>query len=647
MDEKSTEDNTQYINILVLHENEHFGVVSLYLNKKSPLRCRVRSKKAELLFLNKKDIYDISQSYPQIWKKINKKSIHNFLQIENLITKTLQIYYMSNGIKHELFNNEGHNDMFDIEEENSNDYTEEEADEDDKNDIEISKNLFEASENMINNMNQSYKKNFSMKNKLKLKNNDFNDEIKETSSSFYSSSSGVSNCFKNKPTLMRSLNTKKTNSVEEEINPKFTSAFLTKKSRKFFHNNSNNLSVRNSFNFDNKTTIKLTNLINENDDDFFELNKMSKIKESSEISNEIKSINENDNNMNLTPFKSFEINDEIYPNEEFIISNISKNNSDLTTISNVVNNSKKNVNNNTYNISINNVNNNNNNENKEIFFHDFIISSNEINFTIKSSYENINVLSGNKYLNDKNLQEKIKNFLVNKKGIIKKSSLQIESKKNGKKKKNKKKIFFCDEKNKYKTFNDNSPTNKKNIFNSNLSNNNISDIQSSFEEKDISKDATFKQQFLNKKNKSYHTNININNNNNNFDYIKNNSTFESKNKSNFNNISIFNLNMNNSGENNKLLNIINTNIEQNLILNEERENKSSGNNITQFLNNALNKEKNKIGDNNPINILNNKPNFLKFNSTKININNNNNNNNNNNDNNNNNFLSLKERKKVI
>ena len=645
MDEKSTEDNTQYINILVLHENEHFGVVSLYLNKKSPLRCRVRSKKAELLFLNKKDIYDISQSYPQIWKKINKKSIHNFLQIENLITKTLQIYYMSNGIKHELFNNEGHNDMFDIEEENSNDYTEE-ADEDDKNDIEISKNLFEASENMINNMNQNYKKNYSMKNKLKngLKNNDFNDEIKETSSSFYSSSSGVSNCFKNKPTLMRSLNTKKTNSVEEEINPKFTSTFLTKKSRKFFHNNSNNLSMRNSVNFDNKTTIKLTNLINENDDDFFELNKMSKIKESSEISNEIKSINENDNNMNLTPFKSFEINDEIYPNEEFIISNISKNNSDLTTISNVVNNSKKNVNNNTYNNNVNNVNNNNNNENKEIFFHDFIISSNEINFTIKSSYKNINVLSGNKYLNDKNLQEKIKNFLVNKKGIIKKSSLQIESKKNGKKKKNKKKIFFCDEKNKYKTFNDNSPTNKKNIFNSNLSNNNIIDIQSSFEEKDISKDATFKQQFLNKKNKSYHTNININNNNNNFDYIKNNSTYESKNKSNFNNISIFNLNMNNSGEN-KLLNIINTNLEQNLILNEERENKSSGNNITQFLNNALNKEKNKIGDNNPINILNNKPNFLKFNSTKININNNNNNNNN--DNNNNNFLSLKERKKVI
>ena len=443
MDEKSTEDNTQYINILVLHENEHFGVVSLYLNKKSPLRCRVRSKKAELLFLNKKDIYDISQSYPQIWKKINKKSIHNFLQIENLITKTLQIYYMSNGIKHELFNNEGHNDMFDIEEENSNDYTEE-ADEDDKNDIEISKNLFEASENMINNMNQNYKKNYSMKNKLKngLKNNDFNDEIKETSSSFYSSSSGVSNCFKNKPTLMRSLNTKKTNSVEEEINPKFTSTFLTKKSRKFFHNNSNNLSMRNSVNFDNKTTIKLTNLINENDDDFFELNKMSKIKESSETSNEIKSINENDNNMNLTPFKSFEINDEIYPNEEFIISNISKNNSDLTTISNVVNNSKKNVNNNTYNNNVNNVNNNNNNENKEIFFHDFIISSNEINFTIKSSYENINVLSGNKYLNDKNLQEKIKNFLVNKKGIIKKSSLQIESKKNGKKKKEQKKNFF-------------------------------------------------------------------------------------------------------------------------------------------------------------------------------------------------------------
>ncbi len=436
IEEKSSneeEETTQYINILVLNENEHFGIVSLYLNKKSPLRCRVRSKKAELLFLNKKDIYDISQSYPQIWKKINKKSIHNFLQIENLITKTLQIYYMSNGIKHEIFNK--NNDMFDIEEENSNDYTEEESEDKD----EISKNLYEASENMINNMNQT---------SLKNKNKEI-DEIKESSSSFYSSSSGVSN-YKNNQTLMKSLKSKK---FEDE-----KKSFLSSKNYKSKKTN----------NIDNKTTIKLSNLINENNDEFFD-----NLKFNSEISNK-----SNNENVNLTPFKSFEINDEIYPNEEFIISNISKNNSDLTTISNVINNnSKKNTNN------INN----NNNENKEIFFHDnFIISSNEINFFIESSYENINFLSGNNYINDKNLQQKIKS-LFGKKSIMKKSSLQLEIKK--KRKKNLKKIFFYDEKNKYKTFNDNDP--KKTIFNSNASNNNYtnnnSDSQSSIDESTIKK----------------------------------------------------------------------------------------------------------------------------------------------------------------
>ena len=88
-----------------------------------------------------------------------------------------------------------------------------------------------------------------------------------------------------------------------------------------------------------------------------------------------------------------------------------------------------------------------------------------INFTIKSSYENINFLSGNNYINDKNLQLKIKS-LFGKKSIMKKSSLQLEIKK--KRKKNLKKIFFYDEKNKYKTFNNNDP--KKTIFNSNASN---------------------------------------------------------------------------------------------------------------------------------------------------------------------------------
>ena len=114
--------------------------------------------------------------------------------------------------------------------------------------------------------------------------------------------------------------------------------------------------------------------------------------------------------------------------------------------------------------------------------------------------------------------------------------------------------------------------------------------------------------------------------------------------------------MNNSDEN-KLLNIINTNIEQNLILNEDRENaykKSSYNNITQFLNNAINKEKSqKFVQSNSFNFISNNNN----NESDTNNNNNNSNkniiikyntiNNNNNNNNNDNNNNKKKKKKII
>jgi hypothetical protein len=669
---KEEEDPTEYINILILHENEHFGVCSVSFNKKSPLRVRVRSKKAELLFLNKKDIFDISQSYPQIWKKINKKSIHNFQQIENLIVKTLQIYYMSNGIKHEIFNNE--NDMFDIEEENSDEsFDDEDEDEDKDDDIEISKNLNEARENMISNMNQSYKQSHSnLDEKSEDEENDINnaktinvDENKESSSSFCSSSSGVSNFYKKKTKVLTNVKSQKSLlGIGDE--QKLTGAFYSKKSfqNKFtlnsINNNNNNSFYTSNTNSNHESGYKNMKFA---DDSSIE-NKMSNIQETSSensiektiinankknLNNEDDENNENNNkNINLTPYKSFEINNEIYPNEEFIFSNISKNNSDLTTNSNQVkipkqnnnniNNNTNNNNNNNYNITIN--------ENKEILLpssksineNNFIISSNEINFFIKSSYDNINELSGNKYLKEKNLQEKVKNLVKNKKSIMIKTQTQTEKKKK-KKKNNKKKNLFIDENNNNyikNTFTTNINFNNNHSLYKKFNNNNNSDSQDS--DKEHSKND-LKINFFGKKMKSTSYNnldTNFANTNieklNSFESIKNSGTVKSDKPNNINNISIVNFSMNNN-EGNKLLNIINTNIEQNLILNEERENtynKNTGNNIAEFLNKALNKKKKKT--NSSTNLRNNldvKPQLT----TKHNHNSNN-------------FLSL-EKKKII
>ena len=96
---KKENENEKYLQILVLRENEHFGIIHIFLNKRSTLCAKVKSKKAELFYLNKNDCLEISQTYTQIWKKINEKSVTNYFQIENLVQKTLQVYYLSNGIK--------------------------------------------------------------------------------------------------------------------------------------------------------------------------------------------------------------------------------------------------------------------------------------------------------------------------------------------------------------------------------------------------------------------------------------------------------------------------------------------------------------------------------------------------------------------
>ena len=65
--------NIIYVKILWIRENEHFGDVLMFLEQRSPLRVRVRSKKGELFFLKKVDAIKISNMHQNLWKRINKK----------------------------------------------------------------------------------------------------------------------------------------------------------------------------------------------------------------------------------------------------------------------------------------------------------------------------------------------------------------------------------------------------------------------------------------------------------------------------------------------------------------------------------------------------------------------------------------------
>ena len=90
--------NKKQMNIINLRKNEHYGDILMILNERSPLTVKVKSKKAELFFLQKTDATEISNKYPNIWKRIVHKSLFNMKQIKNLIRKKIIIFCDLNGI---------------------------------------------------------------------------------------------------------------------------------------------------------------------------------------------------------------------------------------------------------------------------------------------------------------------------------------------------------------------------------------------------------------------------------------------------------------------------------------------------------------------------------------------------------------------
>ena len=95
----SKSDNKKEIKIIDLRKNEHFGDILMILNEKSPLAIKVRSKKAELFFLQKTEATEISNRYSNIWKRIVNRSLHNMKQIKNLIRKKIFLFVETNNIE--------------------------------------------------------------------------------------------------------------------------------------------------------------------------------------------------------------------------------------------------------------------------------------------------------------------------------------------------------------------------------------------------------------------------------------------------------------------------------------------------------------------------------------------------------------------
>ena len=90
------EGNYQYLKILELRKNEHFGCVFMTLNRPCPLSLQVKSKIAELFLLKKEQALNISKNYHNIWRKIYGKEFRNMIRIKKYTFSILKKYIYFN-----------------------------------------------------------------------------------------------------------------------------------------------------------------------------------------------------------------------------------------------------------------------------------------------------------------------------------------------------------------------------------------------------------------------------------------------------------------------------------------------------------------------------------------------------------------------
>ena len=379
--------NIKYIKIINIRENEHFGEVLMFTEQRSPLRLKVRSNKAELFLLKKVDAVKISIEYKNIWRRINKKSVYNFEQMKKSIQKIIEVSslnfraiesnYIENSDKHSLKND---NSSFSPNKKKKK-----------------SENINSPIINIIEKKASNQEEDTKLKEETDSREITINKKYISSTEIFSSSNSSKE----------EEKDNKKLNIFSKIIDVKINNCETASQIPIKFDENKEKIKIK--FNYRRNTgkrnkTISIK--LNKNCDFFKDVNKNNKTFINHHLTNDL--------NINLTPFKEEEINQEIYPNEIFEI-NITSRNSEFLSVNNFAkfNIGKKN---NFYNKSskiqmILDTNISDFNPKNEIKKNDEKnLITKEANFNIKSSYENLNSLSHYIYINNDNLQNKIKNF---------------------------------------------------------------------------------------------------------------------------------------------------------------------------------------------------------------------------------------------
>ena len=365
------EKRIKYVKLFYIRKGEHFGEIFMFLNKPSSFTLRVKSPKAELLLLKKIDAIEISSKYPNIWKRLNKKSFKNLINLKELVSREMIKFCGKNGIKY---------------------------------------NLSYKLDN-IKRANSTFDKKKLEKNKSKKDN--LNKKFERFKRSCFG---GISATKKNneKKIIESDCKKKKNENNNNGSNIKY-------KDSKYLVNQNNNSSILNLSSSEKDDNNNNNNLNSFKED---EINDELYIGEEfiQNINNDI-NLNVKNNHINEKMFLNLFKKDDIYNN--FETNRKDKNLNKLLNSSRRERNSKifyhksnkhilKNQNNFNIHYNINNSFNINNLPTNSIFCSNKLIISNAISFNINKIYDNLNDISKGNYKKDINFQKKIKSLIQDK-----------------------------------------------------------------------------------------------------------------------------------------------------------------------------------------------------------------------------------------
>ena len=438
--ENAFNENKKKIRILDIRRNEHFGDVFMFLNKKSPLYVKVRSKRADLLLLRKLDAISISNKFPDIWKTIIKRPLDNSKIISSLTIKMLSIYCNLNGIKTKLFKKKNKNKYYpkyylqpcinkpsSIKPKKTKTIKFLISDKKNKNKSkDETSSKFYKEENEIN----SLKKFSSDEISNNIKEFDYNDI-------YYNSNHTVKSNYLQNTSF--SFKHNKTNQNEDDFSFKNSEKSVERYLKENTKNKSSSKFLKKSSFVNQKQSLFEPSEIKNNEEDMSFIQKV----DVSELSNNTKkgsnfiiknadlsnSFSINKGKISPKLFHKREtienINDEIYPGENFNIPlyEFERPNIINTNINNIKNFITDNKYINQFNIiGINYLGfplykKEENQKSEKTHFNNLKIST-ESKLEINSSYENINEITSNQYIKNNQLKEETKRFLLDKCRII-------------------------------------------------------------------------------------------------------------------------------------------------------------------------------------------------------------------------------------